>query len=89
MSFFRIIWDARDDPHGNVRHVAEHGLEIEDVEEVLANPTNEGVSVSSGRPCVWGYTLENIYIIVIYEEVDEDTIRGITAYDVPDPRSTR
>ena len=86
MSFFRIIWDAPDDPHGNVQHIEEHGLEIEDVEEALANPTNEGVSQSSGRPCIWGHTLENIYIIVIYEKVDEDTIRVITAYDVAEPR---
>ena len=35
MSFFRILWDAPDDPHGNVQHITEHGLEIEDVEEVL------------------------------------------------------
>jgi uncharacterized DUF497 family protein len=89
MSFFRILWDAPDDPHGNVQHITEHGLEIEDVEEVLTNPTSEGVSESSGRPCVWGYTLENIYIIVIYEEVDVDTIRVVTAYDVHEPRSMR
>ena len=86
MSFFRILWDDLDDPDGNVQHVAEHGLDIEDIEEVLANPTSEGVSASSGRPCVWGYTLENIFIIVVYEEVDEDTIRVVTGYDVPEPR---
>ena len=85
MSFFRIIWDDPNDPDGNVQHVLEHGLEIEDVEEVLANPTSEGVSVSSGRPCVWGYTLEDIYIIVIYEEIEEDAIRVVTAYEVPEP----
>ncbi len=41
---------------------------------------------SSGRPCVWGYTLEGIYIIVVYEEIDEDTIRVVTAYEVSEPR---
>jgi uncharacterized DUF497 family protein len=86
MSFFRILWDAPDDPDGNVQHIVEHGLDIEDVEDVLSNPTAEDVSASSGRPCVWGYTLENIYIILIYQEVDEDTIRVVTAYDVPEPR---
>ena len=86
MDFFRILWDDRDDLDGNVQHVGEHGLDIEDVEEVLANPTAQGKSESSGRPCAWGYTLENIYIIVIYEEVDDDTIRVITAYDVAEPR---
>jgi hypothetical protein len=35
MNFFRMLWDDADDPAGNVQHVAEHGLDIEDVEEVL------------------------------------------------------
>lgn len=86
MSFVRLIWDDPDDPDGNVQHVAEHGFDIDDVEEVLANPTNEDVSHSSGLPCVWGYTLENVYIIVVYEEIDEDAIRVVTAYEVPEPR---
>ena len=85
MSFWRIIWDDPDDPNGNVQHVTDHGLNIQDVEEVLANATNEGFSQSSGRPCVWGYTLEDIYIIVIYEIADDDAIRVVTAYDVPEP----
>jgi len=86
MNIFRILWDEPDDPDGNLRHVAEHGLSIEDVEEVLSNPTSEGKSNSSGRPCAWGYTLEGIYIIVIYEEIDQDTIRVVTAYEVAEPR---
>jgi uncharacterized DUF497 family protein len=45
-----------------------------------------GTSASAGRPCVWGYTLEGIYIIVVYEEIDEDTIRVVTAYEVPESR---
>lgn len=85
MNPIRVIWDDPDDPNGNVQHIADHGLDIVDVEEVLANPTSEGVSQSTGRPCVWGYTLENDYIIVIYEEFDEDAIRVVTAYDVPEP----
>ena len=51
MNIFRILWDDPDDPDGNVQHIAEHGLTIEDVEEVLTNPTSEGTSASTGRPC--------------------------------------
>ena len=58
MSFLRVLWDDPGDRQGNVQHVAEHGLDIEDVEEVLSNPTAEGLSDSSGLPIVWGYTLE-------------------------------
>ena len=85
MDFFRIFWDNPDDANGNVCHIAEHGLSIEEVEEALKNPTSEGTSASSGRPCVWGYTLEGVYIIVVYERIDEDTIRVVTAYEVPEP----
>lgn len=86
MDVFRILWDEPDDPDGNCQHVVEHGLTIDDVEEVLFNPTSEGASASTGRPCVWGYTPENIYIIVVYEQIDQDMIRVMTAYEVPEPR---
>ncbi len=85
MGFLRVLWDDPQDPHGNVQHIGEHGLDIEDVEEVLGSPASEGVSDSSGLPVAWGYTLERLYIIVVYEQIDESTIRVITAYPVPEP----
>lgn len=85
MDFHRIVWDDPDDPLGNVQHILEHGLDTDDVEEVLANPTSHGESASSGLPAVWGYTLEGSYILVIYEEIDEDMLRVVTAYEVPEP----
>ena len=68
--------------NGNIEHVEEHGLTVEDVEHVLANPVCQGVSRSSGLPCVFGYTPEGLYIIVIYEVIDDDTIYPVTAYEV-------
>ena len=85
MEFFQIIWDDEDALEGNVRHVAEHGLTIEDVEHVLENPTEEGTSSSTGRACCFGYTPAGDFIIVIYEQVDEDTVYPVTAYEVPEP----
>ena len=85
MSFYRVLWDAEDDPEGNVAHIAEHGLSLEDVEVVLARPDSEGISRSSGVPVVWGYTPDDKYIIVVYDQIDEDTIRVTTAYEVPEP----
>ena len=75
MKYFRIFWDADpDDPNGKrTNTLPSTDWSIEDVEEVLANPTSEGTSESSGRPCVWGYTLESVYIIVVYDEIDEDS----------------
>ena len=85
MQFTSIIWDAEDDPDGNVEHIAQHELTVEDVEHVLLAPTSTGVSRSTGLPVLWGYTPEGRYVIVVYEEVEEATVRVITAYDVPEP----
>jgi uncharacterized DUF497 family protein len=85
MDFLRVLWDDPDDLDGNVEHIAEHGLTIDDVEEVLGNPSSEGYSKSSGLPCLWGYTPSGRYIIVVCEVIDADTIRVVTAYDVPEP----
>jgi uncharacterized DUF497 family protein len=85
LKHFRILWDDDENPDGNVQHIADHGLTIEDVEHVLEHPAAESTSQSTGRPCVFGYTPAGDYIIVIYEAIAEDTIYPITAYEVPEP----
>ena len=82
MKYFQVIWDDDGRPDGNVQHIAEHGLTIDDVEHVLENPTSEGMSSSTGRPCCFGYTLGGDFIIVVYEQVDAETIYPVTAYEV-------
>jgi uncharacterized DUF497 family protein len=89
MQYSSFIWDPDDDPNGNVQHIAEHDLTIEDIEEVLAEPVSEGASKSSGLPAVWGYAPDGRFILVVFEEVDKDTIRVVTAYEVPEPKSRR
>ena len=85
MPFREIIWDDPDDPKGNVQHIAEHGLTIDEVVFVLENPESESTSRSSGQPCVFGYTPDGVYIIVVYDEIDEDTVYPVTAYEVAEP----
>jgi hypothetical protein len=85
MSFKQFIWDDPDDLEGNVQHVAEHGLTIDDVEAVLQSPTREGRSQTTGRPCSFGYTPSGEYIIVIYEPVGDDGAYPVTASEVPEP----
>jgi len=80
MSWTSIIWDHL--PDGNVEHIEEHDLTTDEVEHVLANFDSTGVSQSSGRRCVFGSTPDGRYIIVIYEEVDQDTVVQVTAYEV-------
>jgi uncharacterized DUF497 family protein len=83
MPYNSIIWDLDDDPEGNVQHCDEHGVSKEEVEEVFQSATDEDVSRSSGRPVIFGDTDAGRHLIVIFEEIDDDTVYPITAYDVP------
>jgi hypothetical protein len=60
-------------------------MTVEDVEFVLENFTHEATSVQTGRPCCFGYTPGGDFIIVIFEQIDADTIYPVTAYEVPEP----
>jgi len=83
MPFDAIIWDLDDDPDGNVQHCAEHGVTKEEVEEVLLNATDTDISQSSRRPVVFGDASTGRHLMVVYDEIDEDTIYPVTAYEVP------
>jgi len=83
MPFHSIWWDTDDDPDGNVQHCARHGVTKDEVEEVLQNPTDTDESHSSGSPVAFGDTSTGRHLIVVYEEIDADTVYPITAYDVP------
>ncbi len=86
----RIIWDLEDDPDGNVQHLRQHDVSIEEAEEVLLNPhSSRAVSRSSGLPTAFGWTSTGRHLAVVYELVDDDplTLRPVTAYDAPPPGS--
>ena len=74
MRFDSIFWDLDDDPDGNVQHCAEHGVTKEEVEDVFQNATDADISRSSGRPVVFGDTSTGRHLMVVYEEIDADTI---------------
>ena len=82
--FQQIIWN--EEPGGNIEHIEGHGLTVEDVEHVLANPESQSTSHSSGLPCDFGHALDGTYIIVVYEQSDPDTVYPVTAYEVPVPQ---
>jgi uncharacterized DUF497 family protein len=82
MKYSKAIWDLDGDPEGNVQHIAEHGISKEEVEEVLENPDGVETSRSSGRPIAFGETTTGRIIAVVYEEIDEDTVYPVTAYEV-------
>ena len=84
-----VVWDLEDYPDGNVQHILQHGLDMDEVEDVLLNPANQvTVSRTSGNPIVFGYTETGRYIAVLFELIDDNprTLYPLTAYDVPAPR---
>ena len=80
MAIRHAIWDADDDPRGNVWHTAEHGLTPEDVEYVLCGVHELDTSRSSGSPIALGFTAGGEYICVVFEWVDDETVYPVTAY---------
>jgi hypothetical protein len=68
-----IVRDLDDDPDGNVQHIAEHGITVEEVEEGLQDPrTRTSVSRRTGRPQAFGSTSTGKCITVIWDEVADD-----------------
>lgn len=83
MQIDRIIWDLEDDPYGNVEHIAEHGLTIEEVEEILDAAEDVFASAPSGLPIVFGFTSTDKYIAVVFELIEESplAVRVVTAFE--------
>lgn len=77
-----VLWDPEDDVRGNTRHIADHDIGKEEVEEVLAAPIGRDRSRSSGRPIAFGETSTGRLIAVVYEEIDSSTVYPVTAFDL-------
>ena len=78
--YYDIIWNP--EPGGNVEHIAEHDVTPDDVEAVLLHPVAHDISLSSGRPMVYGFTPDGRYIVVVYENIGQDMLYPVTAYEV-------
>ncbi len=79
-----ILWD--DEAGGNAEHVGDHGLTPDEIDAVLLGPGRPTTSTSPPyRPCKFGWTPTGRHIVVVWDEVSEDTIRPVTAFDVPPP----
>lgn len=82
MAYIWVVWDLEDDLEGNLHHIAEHGVTRDEVEQVLRNPTGVESSRSSGRPIAFGETDTGRLIAVIYQQISDDTVYPVTAYEV-------
>jgi uncharacterized DUF497 family protein len=83
MRYDSIIWDLDDDPDGNVQHCEEHGVSKDEIEEVFQNAADADISHSSGRPVIFGDTSAGRHLMVVYDEIDAETVYPVTAYEVP------
>jgi len=83
MQIQRIVWDLDDDPDGNVQHIAEHGVTVEEVEDVLRGTEEVVASHSSGRPITFGETSTGKYLAIVFDIVEEDplSVYPVTAYE--------
>lgn len=92
MSSIQVVWDLADDEDGNVQHIAEHGVDCEEVEQVLFNSlSNTTASKSSGHRITFGFTDGGRHLAVVWEHIDDDPLTAypITAYDSPEPKKRR
>lgn len=88
MATVECLWDLDDDPDGNVQHIAEHGVTVEEAEEVVQDRYEAAVaSRSSGRPTVFGWTATGKHLAVVFEVVDESQpqVYVVTAFESPPP----
>ena len=88
MANVECIWDLAEDPDGNVQHIAEHGVTIEEAEEVVLDRFDAAVaSRSSGRPTVFGWTSTGKHLAVTFEVVDARLLQVyvVTAFEAPPP----
>jgi hypothetical protein len=92
MPSVQIVWDLPDDPDGNVVHIGQHDVTVEEVEEVLQSSlSNTTESKSSTNRITFGFTTQGRYLAIVWEHVFDDplTIYPVTAYDAPEPRRRR
>ncbi len=92
MNAVHIVWDLEDDPDGNVQHIREHDVTVEEASEVLLDRGNETERSREHDSWVtFGWTSTGKHILVAWEHVQDDplTIYPITAYEVPERRRRR
>jgi uncharacterized DUF497 family protein len=80
MPHLEFIWI--DGPEGNIEHLAEHGITVQEAERVMTNPIATDSSTTTGRPIAFGFTRAGRKLAVVYEQIDPITVYVITAFDV-------
>lgn len=77
MPYFTFLWTPE-----NEEHIAQHGITMDEFEEVVMNPSKEEISRSSNLPAVYGWTSTGKFIFCVYEPMDDLMVLPVTAYEV-------
>ena len=92
MRIEQLIWNEDDDPDGKVAHIAEHGIDIDEVEDVLYNSKNRtGSSTHPGRTLTCDSTETGRFLRVAWEHASENPliVKPVTAFESIPPRGGR
>jgi uncharacterized DUF497 family protein len=79
-----IAWDEESDPVGNVQHIAQNGITMEEFEFILTDHRSQrGKSRSSGRATAWGILPDGREVVIVFdiESTNPLAIRPVTAYE--------
>jgi hypothetical protein len=83
MTVSSILWDLEDAPAGNVQNCLAHGVTMAEIEDVVQDARSRpATSRPSGLPLLFGVTRSRRRLIVVYDQIDEDSIYPVTAHDV-------
>jgi|SRR4051812_6573252 len=89
MATIFVIWDSSNDPRGNVQHIAQNGVTMDEVEEVLDDHYQDYFfsREEPHNPITFGDTTTGKYVGVVFEVVEPDPprVRPITAFEAPPP----
>jgi len=79
MPWFHFFWTDE-----NSEHIEQHGVTLDEFEEVVQNPDRLTQSASSGKPLAFGWTSTGKFIGCVYELLNDNTVYPITAFEPDD-----
>ncbi len=77
MPYYDFFWNAE-----IIGHLEQHGVSVEDFEEVVSSPEEIGESRSTGRPCCWGEASDGRFLFCVFEKINDNTVIPVTAYEI-------
>jgi uncharacterized DUF497 family protein len=77
MRITKLDWD-----HYRIDHIAQHGVEPEEVWEVCENPLHLAHRQGRNRYRLYGQTADGRYLFVVLEHIEGTIFKPITARDM-------